>query len=109
MYITPRPLYRQFPLNKGLGGPQGTSGRFGENCLFITEIQTPDRRASNVVTTPTELPRLNIIEFLKVKTLFSFLVYLSTLSTDHITSVTVSNSRMAYELEGEWNRAVEEK
>lgn len=98
MYITPRPLYRQFPLNKRLGGPQGTSGRFGENCLVITEIQTPDRRVSSVVTTPTELPRLNIREFLKFETLFSFLVYLTTLSTAHVTSVTASNSRMAYEL-----------
>jgi hypothetical protein len=76
-------------------------------CLVITEIQIPDRRVCSVVTTPTGLPRLNIREFLKLKTLFSFLVYLSTLSTAHKRSVTTSNGRTGYELEGAWNGAVE--
>ena len=107
MHITPCPLYRKYPLNKKLGGLQGRTGRFGENCLVITEIQTPDRRICSVVTIPTKLLRVNIREFLKVKTLFSFLVYLSTLSTAHRSSVTASNSRMGCELEGECNEAVE--
>lgn len=94
-------------MNNRLGDPQGKSGRFGENCLVITKIQTPCRRVCNIATTPTELPRFNIRDFIKVKTLFSFFVYLATLSKAHITRVTASNSRMAYELGGVWNGDVE--
>lgn len=107
MHITPWPFYGQYPLNKRLDGPQGRSGRFGENCLFITEIQTPDRRVCSVVTTPTELPRLNIKEFLKVKTFSHFWFIYRHCQQLILTSVTASNSRMAYELEGVWNGAVE--
>lgn len=100
MHTQPCPLYQQYQLNKRLGDLRGRYGRFGEKYLFITEIQTPDRRVCSVVTTPTELPRVNIREFLKVKTLFSLLVYSSTLQTAHRTSVTASNSRMGYEFGG---------
>jgi len=47
------------PLNRRLGGPQGRSGRFGEeyDLLLLPELE-PRCPAFSLVTVLTELPRL---------------------------------------------------
>jgi hypothetical protein len=43
--FTPRPLYPQYPFDRGLGGPQSQSGPRGEEkILYPTETRTPTPR-----------------------------------------------------------------
>jgi hypothetical protein len=47
----------RYPFSSGLDGPQGRSGRFGENFLDTAEIRTPECPAYNLVNIPTLLYR----------------------------------------------------
>jgi hypothetical protein len=58
--FTPRPLYRRYPLDMRLGGPQSRSGRYGEITILDPTgalTRNPPSSSPYPVAIPTELPR----------------------------------------------------